>query len=279
MGRNVQCFLVNTAKCTGNSVFLYEEAEYSNSCIGGSRGDIMIESATGWQEACTGEQGGNWSGAERLFTESSLLKTSEPLPVNYINTFWNVHAWCRINALTHRPEKESIKILDMDWIKWVVQIRKVSPGCNEKTHWVCGRVLTWMFSMERDALQLSHPRQRESYPGQAGPSEPSQVPPKTPSSLPPIYTAFPKGFFADTLDASPSWEVIPNLDENLDPQYDAGSMWHLRGSPLKEMETNCRLLLKGANRCGSVPHKLHLTGPATPRGGLTPTHMQAHTHT
>lgn len=61
----------------------------------------------------------------------------------------------------------------------------------------------WMFSMERNALQLSHPRQRESYPGQAGPSDPSPVLPKTPFSLPLIYTAFPKGLLADTLDATP----------------------------------------------------------------------------
>lgn len=74
----------------------------------------------------------------------------------------------------------------------------------------------------------------------------------------------------------PSWEVIPNLDENLPPLTPIGSMCNLRGSPLQGMETDHWFWLQRANRCGSVPHKLPLTGPETPRRGLTP-HMCTHT--
>ncbi|KAM3600435.1 uncharacterized protein V6R79_023536 [Siganus canaliculatus] len=83
-----------------------------------------------------------------------------------------------------------------------------------------GRLLTWMFCLDRDALPLSHPRHGQPHPGQAGPP---LTPPwfslqAAPVSASDLRHVSPWGPAANTSDAThPSWEVIPNHDEELVP--------------------------------------------------------------
>lgn len=142
-----------------------------------------------------------------------------------------------------------------------------------------------MFCLERDALQLSHPRQKKPYPGQAGPLWPLPgSPPGVLLSASDLHCAS-KGTLSWCAGCHPSWEVIPNRDK-LAPSV--GSWLHVELERVSsQRDGGWPLAAAGhsrqANRCGSVPHKLVLTGPGTPSGGLTPTHMYVcndrHTHT
>lgn len=164
-------------------------------------------------------------------------------------------------------------------MKWVLQIRKWLQTVIRRANGLVGVCWCGCFAWKEMFCSWVIPGKGSHVLGRLAPLTPPQFSPQTSSSLPLIYTAFPKGFTRSWYTrCHPSWEVIPNLDKNLPPCTPIGSMCNLRGSPLQGMETDHWFWLQRANRCGSVPHKLPLTLPETPRRGLTP-HMCTHKHT